>query len=205
MPEDRLPGHDLADEIHAAFAVRPPPPPAAETLRAEAEREGAPLRAALQRLEPDAAPARVAAAIEGRLWMLGAATFRYHLPSLLLAIVADPLGQSPLAAELVDALTPPARADIEDMFDHIDRAPAEARLDPQLSGHLRQRVLGRFDSGAPAATFRERFEGLTQAEGAAILAFLRSLRARSELDYLGPAIDRAVARQWVNFTGPEGR
>ena len=199
-----MPEH-LAGQIRAAFAGRDPPPLAAKALRAEAEGEGGPLRTALESLERDALPARVAAAIEGRLWMLGAAAFRHYLPSLLLAIVEDPVGQSPLAEELVDALTPPVRTDVEAMFDRIDGAPAEARLDPQLSGQLRQRLLGRFDSGAPAATFRARCEGMTHAEGAAILSFLRDLQGRSELDYLGPAIERAVARHWIVFAEPERR
>jgi hypothetical protein len=203
MPETRLPDADAAGaRVRAAFAARALPPPAASVLRPEAASEGASLREALASLGPDAAPVSVAAVAEGKLWMLEAETFRYHLPALLLAVLADPAGQSPLAAELIEALTLPERSDIEARFDRIDEAPVEARLDPVLFAGLRGKLLADFDEGRPARLFRQRCDALTDSQGAAVLAVLRVLAAQTELAYLGAAIAGAMARYWHRFEQP---
>lgn len=205
VPEVRLRNLEaMRAAIRTAFATRRLPE-SSKALRSAVEGDGEQLRKALNSLASDASPAQIAAALEGKLWMLEAATFRYYLPTLLQAIVNNPIVQSPIAAELVDALTPPKREDIEEMLDQLDQAPIEGLLDPDVSRHLRGSLLQQFDSGTPSALFLERCEELNPAEGAAILSVLRDLQSWRELDYFGPSITRAIARWWSRFAKTDAR
>jgi hypothetical protein len=189
----------LRASIFAAFAARPRPA-ADAILRPEAGREGDELRLLLAEESPETLSTKdVRAKIEGRLWMLGAESFRYFLPGLLLAALDPPGRPGPFAEELVDALTEPSRQDIEDMLDRIGRAPAQARLDEDVAESLQQQLLTWFDSGAPEAVFRDRFDDITQREGAAILSFLDRLRAENDSDFLEESLDRAESRFWSRF------
>lgn len=189
----------LRSSIFAAFAARPRPA-ANRILRPEAGKEGDELRAFLATASRETlSAADVRAKIEGRLWMLGPESFRYFLPALMLTILEHPDELDPLAGELVDALTEPSRRDIEELLDRIGEAPVEARLDRDVTASLQQQLLAWFDSGSPQAVFRNRFDDITQTEGAAVLSFLRRLRKENDRNVREKSLDDAESRFWSRF------
>jgi hypothetical protein len=64
---------------------------------------------------------------------------------------------------------------------------------------LRAQQLEWFDSGTPTAIFHERFDGLSDAEGAAVLAFLAAFRDAHGADFPFGEVDAAIDRHWSRY------
>jgi hypothetical protein len=140
---------------------------------------------------------------EGNLWALTPEAFRYFLPALMHACVASYGSVSVFAAELVGALTKPTREDVLSTLDRLGQLPPGISLgDPATAGILRQQQLEWFDSGAPTAVFHDRVDGLTAAEGLAVLSFLESLRDRYGTHFPFGELDAAIDRHWAGFRRP---
>jgi hypothetical protein len=84
--------------------------------------------------------------------------------------------------ELVNALTRPEREDILRTLDKLAgwQATGPALLDPPTMAALRARQLESFDSAEPLESFHQRFDSLSDAEGQAVLVFLRTVRTSTE-------------------------
>jgi hypothetical protein len=183
----------------AAFAHRPRPA-YQRLVEPTVGREGDNLQAWLDAAEPGKlTPEELLAQVEGNLWMLTPEAFRYFLPGFLIAGVVhyDRLGA--FVAELVTALTVPAREDVVTSLDRLERFPVEVvGMAPAPLGPLRQQQLDWFDSGHPTAQFRARIETLTAAESAAISQFLIALRDRHTDDFPFNELDVALDRHWAS-------
>lgn len=159
-----------------AFASRPRPPEG-ELLRAAVGQEGDRLRKLLATVAPDALSRdQVQAEVNGNLWMLAPDAFRYFLPAFLTLAGQhyDSLGY--FVAELIGALTEPTRDDVVQALDRAAQIPASMGLSPDTLRQLRQQQLEWFDSGTPQVIYRERMTGLSDAERAAIVSFLATVR-----------------------------
>src|SRR5262249_42361433 len=86
----------------------------------------------------------------------------------------DSLGY--FVAELISALTEPTRNDVVQALDRAAQVPAAMGLSPETLRQLRQQQLEWFDSGTPLAIYRERMVDLSDAERAAIIGFLATIR-----------------------------
>lgn len=200
MPDTSLAGVRLAaQEIRAAFGKGPPRPGAVKPARPEAGDEAGSLDELIAGLPPRSSPERVAAALAGKIWMLEAEWFGYFLSDLMLAVLEDPIEQSPLAAELVGELTRPLREDFAQLLGPADEPLRAAGLDSASLRSLQSRLLGRFDTGAPEASFHDRHIGMPVARKAAVATFLRTLAQEPGLAFLQPAIERSLARYWGKF------
>jgi hypothetical protein len=178
-----------------AFAARSRPPEDA-LLREPVGEEGAPVRAALAAsTADDLSVETIRTVVESNLYMLAPETFRYFLPAFLAAALDHYDKLSVFASELIGALTEPAR---EDVVTALDRAAAEpGGLGP--AELLRRQQLEWFDAGTPSALFRDRVDGLTRAEGAAVLAFLDAFAAAHGADFPFGELDQAIDRHWARY------
>jgi hypothetical protein len=104
---------------------------------------------------------------------------------------------SVFASELVGALTEPSREDVVQSFDRDLQIPAG--IDLRRSEVLRTQQLEWFDSGTPVAIFRERVDGLTPAEGAAVLAFFVALQDAHGADFPFDELRLAIDRHWARY------
>ena len=166
-----------------AFASRARPPDG-DLLKAEVGDEGDRLRAVLAMTDPaDLSADQIHAEVAGNLWMLAPEAFRYFLPAFLNLAVAryDVLGI--FVAELMGALTEPARGDVTQAFDGAARIPAEMGLTPDTLRQLRQQQLDWYDSGAPLASYQERMAGLSATEAETIVSFLATIRDTHGRDF----------------------
>ena len=130
--------------------------------------------------------------------------FLHYLPALM-DIALNKYGNvSVFASELIGALTKPDRGDVLASLDRLDQLPPELGLsDPAIADPLRRQQLEWFDSGTPTAIFEERFDNLTDPEGAAILAFLEAFRDQHGANFPFDELDTAIDRHWAGFRGSE--
>jgi hypothetical protein len=135
---------------------------------------------------------------ESNLWMLTPKAFLYFLPAFLHASLVSYESVSVFASELIGALTKPSRKDIVDGLDQVAQIPSELGFPDDMIELLRKQQLEWFDSGTPVAIFHERFDNLTEAEGAAILSFLVAFQEAHGANFpfgeLETAIDRYCNR-----------
>lgn len=109
---------------------------------------------------------------------------------------------SVFASELIGALTLPSRRDVEESLDRLEQLPRGAGLrDPRIADQLRAQQLEWFDSGTPTRIFHERFDDVSAAEGAAVLAFLEAFRDQHGANFPFDELDTAIDRYWSRF-GP---
>jgi hypothetical protein len=114
--------------------------------------------------------------VESNLSMLTPKAFLYFLPAFLHASLRSYASLSVFASELIGALTEPSRMDIIEALDQVGRTKSELGLPDDMVELLRKQQLEWFDSGIPTAIFHERFDNLTDTEGAAILTLTPSRR-----------------------------
>lgn len=137
--------------------------------------------------------------VESNLWMLTPEAFLYFLPAFLHASLKSYASVSVFASELIGALTEPSRTDVVKALDHVARAPSELGFPDDMIALLRKQQLEWFDSGAPAAIFHERFDNLTHAEGAAILAFFVAFQEAHGANFPFEELETAVDRYWAHY------
>jgi hypothetical protein len=137
--------------------------------------------------------------VESNLWMLTPEAFLYFLPAFLHASLQTYASVSVFASELIGALTEPSRADTVEALDHLAAHQAELALPHDMSELLRKQQLEWFDSGTPTAIFHERFDNLTQAEGAAILAFFDAFQRAYGENFPFDELKTAVDRYWFRY------
>jgi hypothetical protein len=183
-----------------AFGSRPRPP-AERILRPDAS---GPDGDRLRRLLAARTPAELTdhdlrTVVAGGLWMLAPEAFLYFLPAFLHAALESYRSVSLFASELVGALTPPSRADVEEALDRAAGLGSGPGLPDDVAAPLRRQQLEWFDSGVPSAIFHERFAGLTRAEGAAVLAFLDAFQEAHGEDFPFDELQTAVGRHWARY------
>lgn len=184
----------ISSRLFEAFSSRPRPP-ADGILRSTVGDHGSRLRALLASKTRDELTAQdIRGDVETNLWMLAPDAFRYFLPAFLRAALDSYSKVSIFASELVGALTEPSRADVAGA---IDRASESLLGD--AADVLRQQQLEWFDSGTPSAIFHERFDTLTPAEGAAVLAFLSAFQLAHGADFPFDELETAIERHWSRY------
>jgi hypothetical protein len=185
----------MASRFAESFAARKRPG-ASDLLREAVESDGNRLRALLASHEPaELSVEPIRTIVETNLWMLGPEAFRYFLPAFMEAALAHYSSLSVFVSELVGALTEPSRDDVVQALDLAAKIPGG------LGGSelLRDQQLAWFDAGTPAAIFRDRVEGLTDAEGAAVLAFFRMLSDAHGADFPFDELQTAIDRRWGRY------
>jgi hypothetical protein len=195
--------HDLSARIFDAFASRPRPPDD-RILRPDASPDADDRLRVLLAAETrdELTEYELRTIVEGNLWMLTPEVFLYFLPAFLKAALESYASLGMFASELVDALTEPSRADVEEALDRAAEPLALCGHSRDMIERLRKQQLAWFDSGAPTATFRGRFGGLTWAEGAAILAFFVAFEAAHGADFPLGELTGAVDRYWGRYRSP---
>jgi hypothetical protein len=186
-----------------AFASRPRPT-ASEIIRpAVRPQEGDELRELLaSRTSAELTDYECRTVVESNLWMLTPAAFLYFLPAFLRASLESYSSVSVFASELIGALTEPSRADVVESIDQLTRNQSELGLPADMPDLLRKQQLQWFDSGTPTAIFHERFDNLTHAEGAAVLAFLDAFQQAHGADFPFDELKTAVDRHWARYRNP---
>lgn len=183
-----------------AFASRPQPAPA-EVIRSEVTRYESDrvrqLLATTSSVEINKHDLRTV--VEGNLWMLAPEAFLYFLPAFLQTSLSSYSTVSVFASELIGALTEPARSDVVEAIDSITQAQTAIGLIEGVSGSLRQQQLEWFDSGTPTAIFHERFDQITQTEGAAVLTFLRAFQTAHGENFPFDELEIAIDRYWSQY------
>ncbi len=194
---------DLAARIISAFASRPRPSES-EVLRSEAcDDDGAPLRALLAARTPTELSAHeIRTVVEGNLSLLAPRAFLCFLPAFLVAALRSYGAVSVFASELIGALTEPSRTDVVEAFDRLGQSPPGLGLPEGAGEFVRLQQLDWFDSGVPTTLFRERFDAVSTAEGAAIHAFLLAFKEAHGEDFPFDEIDTAIERHWGRFPVP---
>jgi hypothetical protein len=178
-----------------------PRPAAARIVRPESGADGDRVQEALaDKTVAEISVHDVNKIFEGNLWMLTPEAFVYYLPALMDSALNQYGSVSVFASELIGALTEPSRADVVASLDRLEQVPPGLALaDPTTRELLRAQQLEWFDSGTPTAIFHERFDGLTPAEGSAILAFLEAFREQHEANFPFGELDAAIDRHWARF------
>jgi hypothetical protein len=137
--------------------------------------------------------------VESNLWMLTPEAFLYFLPAFLHASLESYSSVSVFASELIGALTEPSRRDVVEALDQVARFSPELGLPDDITERLRKQQMEWFDSGTPETIFHERFDNLSHAEGAAILAFLIAFRGAHGADFPFGELETAVDRYWARY------
>ncbi len=183
-----------------AFASRPRPP-ATQIIRPVASHhESDHLRELLAtKTSTELTDYELRTVVESNLWMLTPEAFLYFLPAFLHASLESYASVSVFASELIGALTEPSRADIVEALDRAAQIPPGLGLPDDMTELLRKQQLEWFDSGTPAAIFHERFDSLTHAEGAAILAFFIAFHEAHGADFPFGELEIAVDRYWARY------
>lgn len=182
-----------------AFASRPRPL-ATQILRPAVNRDGDRLREFVaKKTSTELTAYELRTEVEGNLWMLAPDAFRYFLPAFLHASLESYASVSVFVSELVGALTEPSRTDVVEALDRAARIPPSLGLPDDMIELLRKQQLEWFDSGTPMAIFHERFDSLTPAEGAAILAFFVALQEAHGADFPFGELEIAVDRYWARY------
>jgi hypothetical protein len=187
----------LKSQFFAAFASCPRPT-ATQVLRPAVSHDNDRLRQYLAtKTATELSASEIRTEVEGNLSLLSPEAFRYFLPAFMHASLEAYDSVSVFAAELIGALTEPARTDIVEAFDRAAQTPPGLGL--MDAAELRRKQLEWFDAGIPTAIFHERFDNLTPAEGAAILAFLVAFQAAHGADFPFGELEVAIDRTWGRF------
>lgn len=186
-----------------AFASRPRPPATQIIQPVVSHNEGDHLRELLATNTStelaELADYDLRTVVEGNLGMLTPEAFLYFLPAFLHASLESYASVSVFASELIGALTKPSRTNVVDALDEIAQIQSELGLQDDMIELLRKQQLEWFDSGTPTAIFHERFDNLSHAEGAAILAFLVAFQEAHGADFPFEELKTAVDRYWARY------
>jgi hypothetical protein len=131
--------------------------------------------------------------------MLAPEAFLHFLPAFLSISLESYTVVSVFVSELVGALTEPSRKDVIESIDRLAKAPAGLGLPHDMAELIRKQQLEWFDSGIPMAVFHERFDKLTNTEGAAILAFFSALQQAHGADFPFRELECAVQGYWSRY------
>jgi hypothetical protein len=184
----------------SAFASRPRPTATQIIRPGVSHPEGDHLRELLATKAPaELTDYELRTIVESNLWMLTPEAFLFFLPAFLYASVESYSSVSVFASEFIGALTEPSRRDIIDALDKVDRASSELGLSDDMVDLLRRQQLELIDSGTPTAIFHERFDNLTHAEGAAILAFFDAFQEAHGADFPFGELEATVDRYWGRY------
>jgi hypothetical protein len=85
------------------------------------------------------------------------------------------------------------------VLDQVAKFSYKLGLPDDMNNLLRKQQLEWFDSGDPTVIFHERFDNLTYAEGAAILAFFVAFQEAHSGDFPFSEMDIAVDRYWTRY------
>jgi hypothetical protein len=194
---------DLRSRLFDAFTSHPHP--RTDLVRPESEASADRMRDVLaDRTASDISADDVNSVFEGNLWMLNREAFLHYLPALMDIALNKYGNASVFASELIGALTKPDRSDVLASLDRLQELPPELGLsDPAVADPLRRQQLEWFDSGTPTTIFEERFNDLTDPEGAAILTFLEAFRDQHGASFPFGELDAAIDRHWARFRGSE--
>jgi hypothetical protein len=191
---------NLKELFFNAFASRSRPSPGQILRPGVSPYEGEKLRELLAtRTSTELSDYDLRTVVEGNLGMLTPEAFLYFLPAFLHAALESYASVSVFASELIGALTEPSRTDVVDALDQVARVPSGLGLPADMTDLLRKQQLEWFDSGAPTATFHEHFDNLTQAEGAAILAFFDAFQEAHGANFPFDELQTAVDRYWGRY------
>ena len=183
-----------------AFASRPRPPATQIIRPGVSQHEVDHLRDLLARLtSTELTDYELQTVVESNLWMLTPEAFLYFLPAFLHASLESYASVSVFASELIGALTEPSRTDVVEALDRLARFQSELGLQDHMTELLRKQQLEWFDSDTPLAIFHERFDNLTHAEGAAILAFFVAFQEAHGADFPFGELETAVDRYWARY------
>lgn len=186
-------------QIFGAFSARVRPE-AEQLLRLNVGADGEKLRRLLaSKSSMELSTHDVNSVVEGNLWLLEPAAFRYYLPAFLAVVVESYSTVSVFASELVGALTEPTRSDVDDALSRVAQAPAGAGLPDDGQQLLQRQQREWFASGTPSAVFAERVAGLTPAEGATVLSFFDDLAGAHGADFPFDELELAVGRHWARY------
>lgn len=198
-PHDR----NLKALFFNAFASRPRPPATQIIRPVVSHYEGDHLRELLATKTSteltELADYDLRTVVEGSLCMLTPEAFLYFLPAFLHASLESYDSVSVFASALIGALTEPSRTDVVEALDQLARFPSELGLPDDMIELLRKQQLEWFDSGTPTAIFHERFDNLTHAEGAAILAFFIAFQEANGANFPFDELETAVDRYWAHY------
>lgn len=183
-----------------AFASRPQPSADQIIRPAVRSHDGAKLRELLAaRTSTELTDYEMRTVVESNLWMLTPEAFLYFLPAFLHASLQSYASVSVFASELIGALTEPSRADVVEALDKLAQRPPELCLPQDMTNLLRKQQLEWFDSGTTTAIFHERFDNLTHAEGAAVLAFFVAFQKAHGANFPFDELKIAVDRYWSRY------
>ncbi len=194
--------HDmnLKTRFFNAFASRPRPTATQIIRPVVSHYEGEHLRELLAtKTSTELTDYELRTVVESNLWMLTPEAFLYFLPAFLHASLESYASVSVFASELIGALTEPSRTDVVEAIDQVARSQAGLGLPDDMTELLRKQQLEWFDSGTPTAIFHERFDNLTHAEGAAILAFFAAFQEAHGADFPFNELETAVDRYWARY------
>lgn len=191
---------DLKERFFAAFASRPQPTSGQIIRPAVSSHDAAKLRELLAARTPtELMDYQIRIVVGGNLWMLTPEAFLYFLPAFLHVSLQSYASVSIFASELIGALTEPSRADVVEALDRLAQRPPGPGLPQDMINILREQQLEWFDSGTPTAVFHERFDNLTHAEGAAVLAFFVAFQEAHGADFPFDELRIAVDRYWSRY------
>lgn len=196
--------HDmnLKTLFFSAFAARPRPTATQIIRPVVSHHESDPLRELLAtKTSTELTNYELQTVVESNLWMLTPKAFLYFLPAFLHASMNSYGSLSVFASELIGALTEPSRMDVVEALERATRSPSELGLPNDMVELLRKQQLEWFDSGTPTAIFHERFDNLTDTEGAAILAFFDAFKEAHGADFPFGELGTAVNRYWGRYRG----
>src|SRR5688572_6672664 len=126
-----------------AFATRPRPAPG-QLVRPRSGEDGNRVREVLAgRTVSEVTVEDLREVLEGSLWALTPAAFRYYLPAFMDLALTHYASVSVFASELVDALTEPSRDDVVASLDRLGGLPSGvAPVDPAAVELVREQQLG---------------------------------------------------------------
>jgi hypothetical protein len=188
---------NLKEVFFNAFAARPRPTATQVIRPGVSHYEGDRLRDLLAtKTSTELTDDELRTVVEGNLWMLTQEAFLYFLPAFLHASLESYASVSVFASELIGALTEPSRTNV---VEALDQLASGRSLPDDMTELLREQQLEWFDSGTPAAIFHERFDNLTHAEGAAILAFFVAFQEAHGADFPFRELETTVDRYWGRY------
>jgi len=191
-----------APRFFDAFAAMPRPGPG-RILLPSVGQDGARLRETLtDTASSELSPETIRTEVEGNLSMLSPEAFRYFLPAFLHAALEAYDTLSVFASELIGALTEPSRTDVVESLDRLAQIPRGASFPQATLDLLRLQQLAWYDEGIPQALFRDRVEPMTDAEGAAILAFFLAMKDAHGDDFPFDELAVAIDRRWGRYAVP---
>ena len=181
---------------------RAPGPPVVQILRpAVSFYEGGRLRELLAaKASTELTDYELRTVVRGNITILTPKAFFYFLPAFMHAALESYTSVSVFAwSLLVPCADLPARTSWKRSIELLRFRPVSVCIPGDVAELLRKQQLEWFDSGIPAGVFHERFDSVTNLEGAAILSFFDALRETRGADFPFGELETAVSRYWARY------